>query len=89
MVPMNLFLGQQWRRRHRKQTNSHSKGMGKVGMNGESSMETHTLPYVKQTASGNLLDDSGSSNRVLCDNREGWDGTGGRREVQEGGDTCG
>ena len=35
------------------------------GMNGESSMETYTLPCVKQIASGNLLCDSGSSNRAL------------------------
>ena len=32
------------------------------GTNGESSMETYTLPYVKWIASGNLLDDSASSN---------------------------
>ena len=25
---------------------------------------------------------------VLCDNLEGWDGVGGGREVQEGGDMC-
>ena len=30
--------------------------------NGESSMETYTLPYVKQPASGNSLYDSGNSN---------------------------
>ena len=30
--------------------------------NGESSMETYTLPYAKQTASGNSLYDSGDSN---------------------------
>ena len=24
----------------------------------------------------------------LCDKLEGWDGVGGRREVQEGGDMC-
>ena len=28
---------------------------------------------------------AGSSNPVLCDNLEGWDGVGGGREVQEGG----
>ena len=49
-------------------------------------METYTSPYVKETASGNLLYDAGSSNLVLCDNLEGWDGEGGEREVQEGGD---
>ena len=37
-------------------------------------------------ASGNLLYAAGSSNPVLCDNREGWDGMGGGREVQEGRD---
>ena len=30
--------------------------------------------------------DVGSSDPVLCDNLEGWDGVGGGREVQEGGD---
>ena len=34
-------------------------------------MEIYTLPYVKQTASGNLLYESGSSNQVLCDSLEG------------------
>ena len=33
------------------------------GMNGESSMETHILSYAKETASGNLLYNAGSSNR--------------------------
>ena len=36
-------------------------GEGEGGMNGESNMETYTLPYVKQIASGNLLCDTGSS----------------------------
>ena len=31
----------------------------------ENSIETYTLPYVKQTANGNLLYDAGSSNPVL------------------------
>ena len=33
------------------------------GTNGESSMETYTLPYVKQIAKGKPLCDSGNSNR--------------------------
>ena len=49
----------------------------------ESSIETQTLPYVKQTASGDLLCDTGNSKPGLCDNPEGWDGVGGGREAQE------
>ena len=49
-------------------------------------METYTLPYVKQIASGNLLYDAKSSDQVLCDNLEGWDRMGGGNEVQEEGD---
>ena len=49
-------------------------------------METYTLPYVKEIASGNLLHDAGSPNLVLCENLEGWDGEGGEREDEEGGD---
>ena len=43
-------------------------------------METRALPCVKQVACGNLLHDVGSSNQAPCDNLEGWDGVGGRRE---------
>ena len=37
-------------------------------------------------AQWSLLYDAGSSNRVLCNNLEGWDGVRGEREVQEEGD---
>ena len=57
------------------------------GTNGESSMEIYTLPYVKYITSGNLLYDSGNSPWGSV-NLEGWDGVGGRKEVQEGGDIC-
>ena len=36
---------------------------GEGEMNEERSMETYTLPYVQQTANGNLLYDPESSNR--------------------------
>ena len=61
-------------------------GEGNGGMTWEDSMETYILPYVKQIAGGNLLYDTGSSNPVLCDNLEAWDGVGHGRKVQEGGD---
>ena len=50
----------------------------------KSNIETHVLPYVKEIARGNLMY---GPKLVLCDNLEGWDGVGGVREVQEGGDT--
>ena len=47
----------------------------------------HTLPYVKQTARGSLIYDSGHPKPVLGDNLEGWGGreAGGLQDV---GDTC-
>ena len=68
MVLMCLLAGQQWRCRCREQPHGHSGG-GEKAKNGESSMETYTLPYGKQRASENLLHDSGG-----CDSLEGWDG---------------
>ena len=44
--------------------------------------------HLKTAASGNLLYGAGSSNLVLCDNLEGWDGVGSGREVPEGGEIC-
>ena len=56
-------------------------GEGKGVTNKEISTEIYTLPYVKQIAGagGNLLYDKRSSNLVLCDYLEGWDGEGGER----------
>ena len=59
---------------------------GAGGTNGESSMETCTLPQVKQTASGKILRNRKLS-LVLRDSLQGWDGSGGR-EVPDGGDIC-
>ena len=49
-------------------------GEEEAGMNWESSIETYTLTHAKWIASGSLLYDTGSSNSVLCDNLEGWEG---------------
>ena len=46
MVLTNLFAGQQWRRRHRKQTYGHRQRRREDkegGTNGESSKETYRL----------------------------------------------
>ena len=47
MAPMNLFEGQQWRCRHRRQA-ADTEQEGEGGTSGESSMETRTSPHVKQ-----------------------------------------
>ena len=57
-----------------------SVGESEGGMICENSIETYTLPYVKQTAGRNFLYDAGNPNLELCDNLEGWDGVGGGRE---------
>ena len=69
MILMNLFSGQQWRIRHREQTYVHggrrdvqgrcTEGEGE--MYGNSNTEIYK-PYIKQTANGNFLCDSGNSN---------------------------
>ena len=51
-------------------------GEGEGGMISENSIETYTLPYVKQIASGNLVSDLELKPR-LCDNLEGWGAVGG------------
>ena len=55
------------------------RGNTEGGTNGESSMETYTLPYVKQIASGNLLYDSGRANQCSVITQRGemggrWEG---------------
>ena len=67
----------------KRKTNMESRKMVLMNVltNGESSMEIYTVSYVKQIASGNLLNDSGSSN---LGDLEG----GGGRKAQEGGDIC-
>ena len=49
-------------------------------MNGESSMEAYSRPYVTQIASGNLLCDSGNSNWGSIVTWERAVGKGGRRK---------
>ena len=48
-------------------------------MDGESSMETYTLPYVKQITNGNLPYDSGNPNQgsvTIERGGKGWEGGG-------------
>ena len=64
MVLINLFIGKQWRHRHREQAYGLGQRVVRRGWeNGESSMEAYTLPYVKKITTGYLLYDSGRSNQ--------------------------
>ena len=62
MVPINLFTGQQWRNKHKKQTYGHRGRKERMRC-----MERVTwkliLPYVKQITNEHLLYDSGNSNQ--------------------------
>ena len=73
---MNVLTGQQWRPR------TENKRVDTVG---EGKTETCILPYVRQIASGNLLPHTGSSHPALHDKLVRWDGVGGGRALQEGG----
>ena len=59
-------------------------GEGEGGMNGESSVETHTLPYVKQDSQGNSLYESQNSNWGSVTTWRGGQGGGGRGFKREG-----
>ena len=59
-------------------------GGGESGMNSDSSMETYTLPYVKQIANGKLLSDAGSLGWCSMIPRR----VGVGRKIQEAGDMC-
>ena len=85
MVLKNLFTGPQWRNRHRKQTYRHGERGGEGEMYGKSNMETYIT--ICKIANGNLLYDSGNSNRGSVSI---WRGEIGRkmREFQQGGDIC-
>ena len=60
---------------------------GEGEMYGESSMEAY-IALCKIDSQWEFAVCLGELKQELCDNLEGWDGKGGGREVQEGGDIC-
>ena len=62
-----------------------SVGEGKGGMIWKNSIETRILPYVKQITRPSAMHETGHSKPAHWVNTGGWDGEGGRREVQDGG----
>ena len=65
----NLFTGQQWRKRHRKQTYGHGERGREGKMCGKSNMETYIT--ISKIANRNLLCGSGNSNRGLVSPQRG------------------
>ena len=56
-----------------------SVGEGEAGMIRENSIETCTLPYVKQMTRASLMHEAGYPKPVLWDNLERWGEEGGGR----------
>ena len=65
-----------------------SVGEGEGGMIWENSIETCILSYVKWITSPGLMHGTGCPGLVHWDDPERWDGEGGGRKVQDGGDIC-
>ena len=87
MVLKNLFAGQQWRNRHRKQTYGHGEREGEDDMYGKSNMETY-ITICKIDSQQEFAFWLRKPKQGLCINLEGWDLEGDGREFQKGGDVC-
>ena len=61
-----------------------SVGEGEGEMIWENNIETCILSCVKQITSPGLMNETGRSGLVFWDDREGWDGEGGGRRIQDG-----
>ena len=81
---MNLFTGQQ--QRNREQTHGHGERRGGGEMYGKSNMEIYTT--CKIDSQWEFAVWLRKLKQGLCINLEVWDGEGGGREFQKGGDTC-
>ena len=80
---MTLYVRQQKRQRGKEQTLD-SVGEGKGEVIWENSIETYMLLYLKEITSPSSMHETRLSKSVHWDNREGWDGKGGRMGVQDG-----
>ena len=74
MALLKLFAGQQWRNRQRTDLWTWEEGRKEQVGCMERVTWKLTLPFVKQTANGNLLSDSGNSNQgsVMTKPEVGW-----------------
>ena len=87
MVSMNLFSGSSGETDIENRLVDTGQGEGEGGLNGESSLEIYTLPYLNRKPVGTC----GMTQKTqlgLYDNPEGWDGVGVGKGVQGGRDIC-
>ena len=87
MALKNLFTGQQWRNRHRKETYGHGERGAEGEMYGKSNVETY-FTMCKIDSQWELAVWLKKLKQGLCINLEGWDGEGDGREFQKGEDIC-
>ena len=87
MVLKSLFTGQLWRNRHREQTYGHGERGEEGEMYGKSNMETY-ITICKIDSQWEFAVWLRKLKQGLSINLEWWDGEGGGREVQKGGDKC-
>ena len=87
MVLKNLFTGQEWRNRHRKQTYGHGEWGGEGELHRKSNMETY-ITICKIDSQQEFAVYPRKPKHGLCINLEGWDGAGDGRKIQKEGDIC-
>ena len=80
---MEVFMGQQWRNRHREQTYGHGERGGEDEMYGKSNMETY-ITICKIDSQQEFAVWLSKLKQGLCINLEGWDGQGDGRFKREG-----
>ena len=87
MILKNLFIGEQWRNRHREQTYGHGKRGGEGEMFGKSNMEIY-ITVCKIDSQWEFAVWLRKLKQGLCINLEGGDGEGDGKGFREGGDIC-
>ena len=87
MVLKNLFTGQQWRNRHRKETYGRGERGGEGEMYGKSNMETY-ITICKIDSQQEFAVWLRKLKQGLCITLEGWGGEGEERWFQKGGYMC-
>ena len=85
MILKNLLTGQQYRNRHREQTNGHEERGGEGEMDGESNMETY-IAMCKLDSLRKFAVWLRKLKQGLYINLEGWDEERDVSEFQKGGD---